>query len=229
MPTPTTRPPILTVQAQDLSCPIEPTLAAREYGSDFGTFLQHSPEHLDFIPRPSSGYGCAWIVVTILTVLVVLVLARILVGQWSGHWAPDPAVWAFLFLITSCLVIAVVSLVRYRPLRLRFDRRVGEVRAGAHLLCKVDEIVAIQVVNDKLYCRHFFVEVDQINFAYLKDREPKRRNLVTMSGDDRAIRIGIARLDREQLFHDARRLAAFLGVPLVDQIEAMAVLAIPQP
>ena len=95
------------------------------------------------------------------------------------------------------------------------------------MLCKVDEVIAIQVVNGKLYQRHFFVEVDQINLVYLSGmiREPTRRNLVSVSGDDRAIRIGFARLDRDRLFLDARRLAAFLGVPLVDQIEAKAVIA----
>jgi hypothetical protein len=101
--------------------------------------------------------------------------------------------------------------------RARIDRGAGEVRVAwffqEHVACRVGEVLAVQVVRRGPRRQRDCYQVNLVLGA------PSRARVNLGSHENAA-----EDLRGPEVLWFGRRLAAFLGVPLVDQLEAMAVV-----
>jgi len=134
------------------------------------------------------------------------VLGWCLIAWWLGSAFGAPiAVFLTVLLVMFGVIPLLGTLVGQR--RVRFDRPADAVRVRQlfreRVLCRLSEILAIQVVGD--------ADRYELNLV-LADRP--RFNLAAVKTSQ----------ERKRLQKHAQQVAAFLKVPFVDQLEAMAVV-----
>jgi hypothetical protein len=122
----------------------------------------------------------------------------------------------------------------FTPRRTRVFRRGGDVQILRQfrkpLVYPIGDILAVQVIEAKADIREYTSWKHQVNLVLID----RRMNLVARENDNRPRRRGrrpppwidwpsLARI-RGTVLRDGRRLARFLRVPLVDQVQTMAVV-----
>jgi len=220
VPEPAKSPPTLTVDTRGRAARIEPTLVSpSRYSSGrySGQLIQYSSDCLSFLPRGTfrSVWGAPLVICILAGLPLVAIIAFFLhvYDHTASFLSTLVGLWPILVMTT--MIMALKTRFIFQALNipsLRIDRNAGEAYAGARRLCRIDDIIAVQVISGRI--RPEPKDLNQMNVVYVANTlgELQRRSLVAVCND----------LDR--LLNDARRLGAFLGVPLVDQVQAMAVL-----
>jgi hypothetical protein len=174
--------------------------------------VQRSPDCLEVVPSLSTWVGGLLGAVWFPLILWLL--------TWRGlteprPWPPRRAAGAYLTLALmqpAAIGFAALGLLLVTR-RARIDRGAGEVRLGwlfrDRVACQVGDVVAVQVVRRGV--RH----LSQVNLV-LGGPGEARVNVVTHDYHD---------VRAQDVLWFGRRLAVFLGVPLVDQLEANAVVS----
>jgi hypothetical protein len=206
-------PPTLTFETRGQWCRVEPTLL--EPHTSWGTpgLVQHSQDCVQIVPGANNSSGAVF--VGVLFPLGLWMLTWItLIG--AEPW-PHPQTVRFCTILIPLMQLGAIGFallgLAHGTRRTWIHRGTGEVRRTwffrEQVLCRIDDVLAVQVVRQVPRRRG----VSQVNLV-LGPPSRARVNLFTHESGD----------SREQdtvLF--GRRLAVFLEVPLVDQIEAMAV------
>jgi DNA-binding beta-propeller fold protein YncE len=152
-------------------------------------------QRLDFKSSPES-----------FATLVAVVAGGVALVWWLGNEYGAPiAVFVTVLFLMFCIIPLFSRLVAQR--RIRLDRGSDAVTIRQffreRFLCRVSDIVAVQVVGDagRIELNLVIGDLPRVNLAALKRSD-----------------------NRQRLLEHAQRLAAFLEVPLADQVETMAVV-----
>jgi hypothetical protein len=213
-------PPILFLPTPTGTIRVDPILAQIRTGagSDPSTHLvQRSSERMEFAPTllPASAIGLAFLVWGLVVPYYLLLTA---VGMIGGN--PELysiamySSWTVAFIGLAPLLFVPCGLFLLTA-RTRIDRASGEVRTSLFFrertICRLHDALAVQVVRNA-WGR--WREYHQLNLI-LSGPRPRRINLETNRG---------AR-DSGWTLNDGRRLAVFLNLPLIDQVDYMRVQA----
>jgi hypothetical protein len=208
-------PPTLTVTARGQTCRVEPTLLTTGMRRSV-RWTERSADRAEIAPSRTTwvlGLEDLFFALLIWAATTVFLCVRFALG---------PAAFSLGFLMCSGVVLLLlqVKALHYAAKalllltwRTSIDRSAGLVRTSvlfrAGFSCRTEEVIAVQVVR---------------RFA----AQPKcyQVNLV-LSGPGRP-RISLAEHDARdedgrEVLHIGRRLARFLGVPLVDQLDTMTI------
>jgi hypothetical protein len=192
------------------TCVVEPTSLSPGKST---VLFQRSPDCLEFVPG-----RVGWLI----GVAAVGFCALFVVGVFLTLATEPGASWVSALGLMVPIGFAIWGLWTATS-RARVDRLSGEVWLASffreRLACRIGDIIAVQAVAVTTYGRHGASTVYQVNLVR-SDPKQARINLASYGV--------LSRRDRKDVLCHGRRLAAFLGVPLVDQIETMAVLFPPQ-
>jgi hypothetical protein len=202
---------VVILETRGRRCLVEPTHLS---SGKSAMLVQRSPDCIEFVPSPLTWLFGLLSIVFGVSVLVGMVLSIVIHPE---HWGLFPII-GIIFPVgfTTGGLWVLTS-------RARVERRAGEVRLASffreRLACRFGDILAVQVVVDIVQGRQGSSPVYQVNLVL---GDPARPRLNLVSKDDLYGR------GAKDLLCCGRRLAAFLGVPLVDQAEAKAVFVPPE-
>jgi hypothetical protein len=206
--------PTFTLETRGGTFDVEPTLLEPRMSWGRAQCVQRSPDCLEVVPSRSPR-----LVVFLVLFMFLLVFWHLTLGGGASvarHPRADGAAVAYVIfplLQLTAVAIATLGLAAVTQ-RFRIDRGAGEVHRSwffrERIVCRVGDFLAVQVVGQCSGRRSLY----QVNLV-LSDPDRPRVNLVSHDSTDprgqTALWLG-------------RRLAAFLGKPLADQLEAMALL-----
>jgi hypothetical protein len=205
--------PTFTLETRAGTCSVEPTLAPTDglWPAPDARAVRRSPDCLEVVPGPSAcGLTMLGVVMASAAWIVTFILEAD--AHNGGGWFDQAALFAAMQF--GAVIGGMFALSPFLGRRFRVDRGAGEVRVASlfenRVVCRVADVLAVQAVRGA-------GTAYQVNLV-LGDQDPDRGrvNVVCHGKDD-------APKGRNAL-RVARTLAVFLEAPLVDQLEAMAVL-----
>jgi hypothetical protein len=208
--------PTFTLETRGGTFDVEPTLLEPRISSWGRTqCVQRSPDCLEVVPSPNARLG-------VLVVLIgFLLVSWLFTRSWGalgarGPWIDENAVGIYMILPMMQLAAVAFATLGLEAVtrRVRIDRGAGEVRRSwffrERVVCRAGDILAVQAVREFSGRRTLY----QVNLV-LADPNRPRVNLVSHDSSD-------SRGQNALWF--GRRLAVFLGKPLADQLDAMALV-----
>jgi hypothetical protein len=208
-------PPILFLRTSTGTIRVDPILAKIRTGEEIDPamrLVQRSFERMEFVPTLQPVLmGLAFLVWGLVVPAYLLLTAVGVIADTEFYSIATDSCWTVAFfawpvLFVPCGLFLLTA-------RTRIDRASGEVRASLFFrkwtICRLDDALAVQVVRN---ASGRWLMYNQLNLI-LSGPRLRRIDLQTIRGA------------RGWPLHNGRRLAVFLNLPLIDQVDNMCVQA----